>query len=214
MALAYLKNAEVTPEIGRHAQTVLAAHRREKWGSCYYADFGGETLIFRLERHYHPPGGTAKPWGQHTGVSVLRLVADPEPVQTERGPFVLGKLSLSRLVNVDPRLVAMVKRAIEITEIDFTVVEGHRSKARQSELVKSGASKTMNSRHLTGHAVDLAPWIDGAISWAWADFYRLEPFITAAAAEVKCPLEWGGNWPNIPGRSQKDGPHHQIPWQA
>lgn len=209
MALVYLKNLEVTPEIGARAKAILSAHRFEKWGTVYYADFGGETLAFRLERHYHPPGGTAKPWGAHTGVSVLRLAPDPEPIAAERKTFVLGKLSLSRLVNVDPRLVAMVKRAIQTTEVDFAVIEGRRSKVRQSELVKAGASKTMNSRHLTGHAVDLAPWIGGKVSWQWPDFHRLAPFIRAAANEVKCPIEWGGNWAKFP-----DGPHWQIPWQT
>lgn len=69
--------------------------------------------------------------------------------------YKLSKKSLDRMKGVHPDLVKVVKRAIQISEVDFTVTEGLRDIERQRELVKSGASKTMNSRHLTGHAVDL-----------------------------------------------------------
>lgn len=78
--------------------------------------------------------------------------------------FSLGARSLLRLQGVHPSLVRVVKRAIRITPVDFTVLEGVRSRERQAELVRIGASKTMNSRHLTGHAVDLAPWVGGKSS--------------------------------------------------
>ena len=71
--------------------------------------------------------------------------------------YKLSQRSLQNLSGVHPDLVAVVKRAIEITEQDFSVIEGIRSIDRQRELVKSGASQPMNSRHLTGHAVDIAP---------------------------------------------------------
>ena len=72
--------------------------------------------------------------------------------------YKLGQRSLQNLSGVHPDLVAVVKRAIEITEQDFSVIEGVRNIDRQRQLVKSGASQTMNSRHLTGHAVDIAPY--------------------------------------------------------
>ena len=72
--------------------------------------------------------------------------------------YTLGKRSLQNLSGVHPDLVDVVKRAIEITEQDFSVIEGIRNINRQRELVKTGKSTTMNSRHLTGHAVDIAPW--------------------------------------------------------
>lgn len=214
MTLAYLKNKEVTAKIAKRAREILAANRTKPWGTTIFDTVDGEDLAFRIERHYHTPGGPIKPWGEHSGCSVLQVTVDEVATATagEVRAFTLGKLSRSRLVGVDPRLVAVVEYAIQHTAVDFTVVEGKRTKERQAELVKRGASHTRNSRHLTGHAVDLAPWIGGKISWAWSDFYRLQPFIEAAAAAVKCPYEWGGNWPAVPGKSQPDGPHHQIPW--
>ena len=116
--------------------------------------------------------------------------------------YKLGTRSLQNLSGVHPDLVAVVKRAIEITDQDFTVIEGMRDISRQRQLVKSGASTTMNSRHLTGHAVDIAPW---PISWEWEDFYPIEEAMKLAADELEIDLEWGGDW-----KSFKDGPHWQL----
>lgn len=116
----------------------------------------------------------------------------------------LGNRSKERLQGVHPDLVAIVERAIEITEQDFTVLEGLRSKDRQQELYNTGKSKTMNSRHLTGHAVDLAPW---PITWDWDYFYPIADAMKQAAEELDIPLEWGGEWKGFP-----DGPHYQLPW--
>jgi hypothetical protein len=116
--------------------------------------------------------------------------------------YQLGKRSLQNLSGVHPDLVAVVKRAIELTEQDFTVIEGIRNINRQRELVKSGFSKTMNSRHLTGHAVDVAPW---PISWDWEYFYPIADAMKQAAEELEVDLEWGGDWKSFP-----DGPHYQL----
>tara|TARA_E500000318_G_scaffold108013_1_gene118124 strand:- start:82 stop:399 length:318 start_codon:yes stop_codon:yes gene_type:complete len=99
-------------------------------------------------------------------------------------------------------MVAVVKRAIEISEQDFSVIEGIRNINRQRELVKSGASTTMNSRHLTGHAVDIAPY---PISWEWEYFYPIADAMKQAAEELDIDLEWGGDWKSFP-----DGPHYQL----
>lgn len=123
-------------------------------------------------------------------------------------PFVLGTRSIQRLTGVHPDLVRVVKRAIKITPVDFTVLEGLRTKARQVELVKAGASKTMNSRHLTGHAVDLGAYVGGRVSWDWPLYHRIAKAVKQAAAEEGVPIEWGGDW-----RSFKDGPHWQLPWR-
>lgn len=122
--------------------------------------------------------------------------------------YKLSNRSKSRLKGVHPDLVAVVERAIEITEQDFTVLEGLRSKERQKQLYKSGASKTMNSRHLTGHAVDIAPYVDGGVSWDWDYYYPMADAMKKAAKELRVPLEWGGDW-----KSFKDGPHFQLPWK-
>lgn len=121
----------------------------------------------------------------------------------------LGTRSLSRLEGVHPDLVRVVKRAAAISDLDFTVLEGLRALERQKQLVAQGASKTMKSRHLTGHAVDLAPMIDGAVSWDWPLYHRLAKIVKQAAADEGVAIEWGGDW-----RSFKDGPHWQLGWKA
>jgi len=121
--------------------------------------------------------------------------------------FVLGSKSLKALIGVDERLVSVVKRAIEITTVDFSVIEGLRTKKRQAELVAAGASKTMNSRHLTGHAVDLAPYVNGRIRWDWPLFYPIADAMKRAAQELCVPIRWGGDWMTF-----KDGPHFELPW--
>jgi peptidoglycan L-alanyl-D-glutamate endopeptidase CwlK len=112
------------------------------------------------------------------------------------------------LQDVHPDLVRVVKRAAAMSDLDFTVLEGRRSLERQKTLVKNGASKTLNSRHLTGHAVDLAPMIGGTVSWDWPLYHRLAKIVKAAAAVEKVSVTWGGDW-----RTFKDGPHWELAWK-
>ena len=86
--------------------------------------------------------------------------------------FIFGKRSRERLVGVHPDLIIVMSFAIYETDLDFAVIEGMRTLERQKELVKQGASKTLKSRHLTGHAVDIAPYIDGKIRWDWPLYDR------------------------------------------
>lgn len=123
--------------------------------------------------------------------------------------FVLSARSLSRLQGVHPDLVRVVKRAITITEVDFSVLEGLRTAARQRELVAAGASKTMNSRHLTGHAVDLGAYVAGKVRWDWPLYGKLAAAMKEAARLERVPIEWGGDW-----RTFKDGPHFQLPFNS
>ncbi len=106
-----------------------------------------------------------------------------------------------RLAGVHPDLVRVVRRAAEGGAL-FRVVEGLRSQERQRDLVASGASQTMASRHLTGHAVDLAPVVEGAVSWDWKHFFPLADAIGDAARKEGVPLIWGGAW----GRPVQDWP--------
>ncbi|EKN3362604.1 M15 family metallopeptidase [Yersinia ruckeri] len=120
--------------------------------------------------------------------------------------FILGKVSENHLIGVHPDLVKVVRRALELTPLDFKVIEGRRTLERQRELVKAGASQTLNSRHLTGHAVDIVPLPDGKVSWEWKYFYPMADAMKQAAAELGIAVEWGGNWTTF-----KDGPHFQLP---
>ena len=117
--------------------------------------------------------------------------------------YSLGTRSKQNLSGVHPDLVAVVKLAITITEQDFTVIEGIRNINRQRELVKAGKSTTMNSRHITGHAVDMVPWpVD------WNDLERFEVMAEAmkqAADELDIPIVWGGDW-----KSFYDAPHFEL----
>lgn len=122
--------------------------------------------------------------------------------------FKLSQKSIDRLSGVHPDLVSVVKRAIEVSEVDFAVLEGFRSKARQEQLVAAGASQTMNSRHLTGHAVDLGAMVSGTVRWDWPLYYKVADAMKKAAAELNVPIEWGGDWKKF-----KDGPHFQLPFK-
>ena len=122
--------------------------------------------------------------------------------------FKLEPTSLLRLQGVHPDLVKVVERAIQLSEIDFTVLEGRRTKERQAELLKAGATTTMNSRHLTGHAVDLGAFVGGEVRWDWPLYHKIAAAVKQAAKEVAVPIEWGGDW-----KSFKDGPHYQLPWK-
>jgi len=112
----------------------------------------------------------------------------------------LSTRSYQSLSGVHPDLVAVVKRAISITEQDFAVTEGIRHIERQRQLVAKGASKTMNSRHLTGHAVDLVPW---PISWDWEYFYPIADAMKTAAEELGVAITWGGAWHLTPFNDYK-----------
>ena len=121
--------------------------------------------------------------------------------------YKLGTKSLSNLEGVHPDLVKVVKRAIELTECDFTITEGLRTKERQAQLLKEKKTTTSNSRHLTGHAVDLAAWVDGTVSWNWDHYYKIAEAVKQAAKELNISIEWGGEWKSFP-----DAPHWQLPW--
>lgn len=120
-------------------------------------------------------------------------------------PYVLGTTSRARLKQVHPALQKVVERAIQLTPLDFTITEGIRSVARQKELVKAGASKTMNSRHLTGHAIDFAVLVAGKVRWDWALYPRVADAFKRAAKELGIPIIWGGDWPRF-----RDGPHVEL----
>lgn len=119
----------------------------------------------------------------------------------------LNERSLRNLAGVHPDLVKVIElAATKLNDsLGFVVIEGLRTRERQAQLVREDASDTMASRHLTGHAVDLAASIGGQIRWDWPLYDRVAVVVKAAAAELQISIEWGGNW-----KSRKDGPHFQL----
>ena len=128
--------------------------------------------------------------------------------------------SRNNLNTTHPDMQRIAFRALEISPIDFVVTEGARTEDRQRQLYNSGASKTMNSRHLpkiphdnpqvgpVSHAIDVAAWVDGEIRWDWPLYDAIAVAFKIAAKELDIPLEWGGDWHTF-----KDGPHFQLPWE-
>jgi len=121
----------------------------------------------------------------------------------------LSRSSIQRLEGVHPDLVRVVRRAAELSEVDFIVTEGLRSKKRQRELVAAGASKTLKSRHLTGHAIDFAPVVNGEVTWKWPPFFLIADAFKRAARELGVAIVWGGDWLRF-----KDGPHIELDRKA
>ena len=127
--------------------------------------------------------------------------------------FYLSERSKERLLNVHPDLVRVVERAIKITDIDFSVLEGDRTEERQKQLFNAGASKTLLSRHISKNqecgyacAVDLGAYISGEIRWDWPLYSQIAKAMKEAAQIEDVKLEWGGDWVSF-----KDGPHFQLP---
>lgn len=108
--------------------------------------------------------------------------------------FTLSQRSIDRLEGVDQRLVDVVNIAITISGIDFAVTEGLRTIERQRELVASGASQTMNSKHIKGLAVDLAAYIGDRLSWELNLYDDIADAMKLAAKEIDVPICWGAAW--------------------
>lgn len=115
----------------------------------------------------------------------------------------------TKLQGLHPDLVKVVLRAWDIAPGSFRVTEGLRTKERQKELLDAGATTTMNSRHITGHAVDIAAEVNGKVRWDWPLYRNLAVVFKEAAKIEGVPIEWGGDW-----KSFKDGPHYQLPWRS
>ena len=119
--------------------------------------------------------------------------------------YALGARSRARLNGVHDDLVRVVELALTYSPHDFTITEGLRSVARQRELKAAGASQTMNSRHITGHAIDFAVLVGGKVRWDWPLYGQVAEAFKRAAKELKVPIIWGGDW-----KSLRDGPHVEL----
>lgn len=125
----------------------------------------------------------------------------------------LNDRSLKNLEGAHPDLVKVAHRADELTDLEFIVTECLRSMKRQRELVAAGASKTLKSRHLPGpdgksRALDFVPVVFGEVCWKTPAFLPIIAAFKQASAELKIPIESGGDW-----KSFKDYPHIQLPWK-
>lgn len=119
--------------------------------------------------------------------------------------YTLSLKSSRNLKGVNKSLSRVVRRAIQITKIDFGVTEGLRSTKRQQHLFDIGASKTLDSKHLIGNAVDLVAYDQGVVSWSWPLYYKIADAMKEAAEELDVKIVWGGDWTSF-----KDGPHFEI----
>lgn len=136
--------------------------------------------------------------------------------------FKLSKRSFDRLIGVNEKMVSVVKRAIEISEVDFMVVEGLRTKQRQEELYAQGRTKpgkivtwTMKSKHIEGLAVDIAPCNkDGSINWNDLKMFdKMADAMFKAAKELNINIRHGADW-NMNGvkreKGETDSPHFEL----
>ena len=120
--------------------------------------------------------------------------------------FKLSSKSLARLDGVHPDLVKVVKTAITLTKADFTVHCGLRTAAEQARLVASGASQTLDGKHLRqqdgyGHAVDLVPYVNGKLEWSWPECFQIAAAVRDAAAQHNVRIKWGGAWVELMART-------------
>lgn len=123
----------------------------------------------------------------------------------------LDERSLQKLERpgVHPDLVKLTLRAFELSEVKFKLTEVMRRIDKQKRLVAAGASTTLNSRHLTGHANDVAALVGSEVRWDWPLYHKINEAYAKASDELGIPYEWGGNW-----KSFKDGCHFQLAWSA
>lgn len=119
--------------------------------------------------------------------------------------MMLNDKDMKKLEGVNPLLVSVIGAAAVSCPIEFHVIEGLRSFSRQKMLFEAGKSQTMNSKHLTGDAVDIAVYINGVINWDFANYARVAKFVKDAATQLGAVVTWGGDF-----KSFKDGPHFQL----
>ena len=103
----------------------------------------------------------------------------------------LSNRSLSALVGVHPSIAIIPQEAIKITPVDFMVFEGIRTMKRQRYLYSTGASKTLDSYHLYGLAIDIVPYVNGELSWEEEYFPPIVESVKTVIDEYNLPVQWG-----------------------
>ena len=155
-------------------------------------------------------------WGTlpaDTQAMLLAAVGGP----AERVPAILGlMLILARGMDPPPtrragsRLAGVIRAAYaemqaRADRLGFVVIEGRRTQKRQAELVAAGASRTMQGRHLTGHAIDVMATVAGKGRWDWPLYPAIAAVVKAHAQARGVALVWGGDWAKL-----RDGPHYEL----
>lgn len=121
--------------------------------------------------------------------------------------YKFSQRSVTNLIGVHPELIIIATKALERSTIDFGITEGRRTLEKQKLLMAEGKSTTLNSRHLTGNAIDIAAYLDGQINWNFELYSELADTFKHVAKDCGFELEWGGDWTTF-----KDGVHFQRPW--
>lgn len=123
--------------------------------------------------------------------------------------YYLSMKSLKNLEGVHPDLVKVVKKVVEESPYDFVITEGIRTLEKQKQLFTAGKSKTMKSRHLTGHAIDFAVLVGQNVVWDMEYYKKVAEAFLAAGKALKIDVECGAFWKEFP-----DGPHVQLTWKS
>ena len=125
--------------------------------------------------------------------------------------YAFGQNSLNNRAGIDPRLIEILDRAVQISIYDFGVPSsgGLRTVEEQAKLFTAGASKadgrTHKSHHQTGRAVDVYAYVDGKASWDHLHLTHIATAMLQASAQLGYKLEWGGLW-----NSWQDMPHFEL----
>lgn len=122
--------------------------------------------------------------------------------------FIFSERSKNNLVGVHNDLGTLAYQALKLSTVDFCITEGLRTIEQQKLLVKQGKSQTLNSRHLSGHAIDVFAYPDASGSWDFAYYEMIADAFKKASVITNLPIEWGGDW-----KTFKDGAHFQLPWR-
>ena len=124
--------------------------------------------------------------------------------------FKFSQRSLDNLKGVHPDLVQVMTRTLQLSSVDFGITEGVRTRERQKILFAEKKSQTLNSRHIPGadgfgKAVDVAAYVNGKLTWNYAEYVKIAGFVKTAAKELKIPITWGGDFVTF-----KDGVHFEL----
>lgn len=125
--------------------------------------------------------------------------------------YQFSKRSLRNLQGIKPPLVDLAHQALALSKVDFGIIEGLRTRERQAKLVAAGASQTLDSRHLTGHAVDLAAYIGRSLRWDFNLYIDIAEAWRAAALALGIPIIWGAAWRRQRTRPFLDAGHFELP---